>query len=231
MKRIDVLLLLMTVCVSLSGCSAQIPVQNLPEEIPVAEDSFSEDFSEQDLRENHPGAIEILYSAETNQPKEIRGVFSSHTIFSEQDAVIALGSIRSFLGITDFSFCCVGTEYGDGFVVFDLAQLYHGIPVMDYGFRVAAKTDGTPLYVSGSYQSNIQIETVPVFNAETCAKGISLSAGERITSAELVIVIETGIPHLCWKYRIESKDPLYDYFLCWDALTNCMTKTIPLAIS
>lgn len=211
----------------MSGCAGSMTVQTAPQEIPVSPEQISSGMRES-LDET---ALTIRYSPETGLAEKVEGPFTSRAIHSEADAVAALTGVSDLMNITGFSFACTETEYREDSMVYHLTQLYEGIPVMGYGFRVAAAPDGTALYVTGAYRSGIHVDTEPCLTAEQCAEMLSLSRGEEIVSAELVIRAEDDGARLCWKFRIRTADPVDEHLVCVDTGTGEILARIPLAVS
>lgn len=215
----------------LSGCQSDFAVRNPPEEITVLDSQLSTALTIEEICDNNADGVQIIRSPETNLVSEIRGSFSKHMIFSETDALIALGSVRNIMNISDFSFCCSMIDKRTDSVVFSLAQVYKGVPVIGYGFRVGASNDGTPLFVSGSFREDINTSVNPVINVNECVKFLSLSNNEEISEAELVIYANSDGEFLCWKYDITSDDPLRCRTICCDATTGKIITTLLNAVA
>lgn len=209
-----------------SGCQNNIVIQEAPPIIMVPENELGEALTLEEIQALGTTQVQITHSPETHMVKEIKGVFSPHMIINEYDVVVALGSVRKIMDITDFSFSCSQIDERKDSVVFSLTQVYHGVPVMDYGFRVGADKDGTPLFVSGVFRNDINISINPVYSASKCAEFLSLSSGEIIRWADLVIYVKADEDLLCWKYYIASDDPLQNRIICCDAITGEVVAVI-----
>ena len=210
----------------ISGCNKGFVIQEPPDAITVPDYMLGEPLTLENLEAINDNQLQIIYSPETQQVKEIMGVFSNHSIFNEQDAVIALGSIRNIMNISDFSFSCRLVDERDNSTVYLLDQMYNGIPVMGYGFRVGAHKDGTPLFISGAYRNEIDINIEPIYSAKECATVLSLSTFDQIISTELTIYVYSGEEYLCWKYQVKSKDPIRNKTVFCDSNTRKIIEII-----
>lgn len=222
MKQNRVLALLLTPffllsALALSGFSRAPDPEELPtpieldEGVEMTETDFSlalyEDFTEEQLLERKGGALRIVRDPLTGRPKEIAGSFTTRVIVGEQDALMALLSVRSLMGVSDYQFAC--TEADDernDFCVFTLQQLYQGVPVEMGIFRVVADKKGVPVSVSGTYQPGIQIDTEPELTAEEGRRLLDLPFGSKVLSVRLAVYTDDDWKyHLVWRYSIASQ--------------------------
>ena len=70
----------------------------------------------------------------------------------------ALGSVKTLFGIEELNFVCTQVDERTDATVYWLDQLWQGIPVSGYGFRVEAGADGAAQFVSGSYLQGISVD-------------------------------------------------------------------------
>lgn len=209
-----------------TGCQTDFEIQESLQSIIVSDTELSKPLTLKEIESLNTGNVQIIRSPETRSVKEIRGVFSTHTILSERDAVLALGSVRDIMDISDFSFYCSQVDERTNSSVYILTQMYNGIPVMGYGFRIGVSKDGTPMFITGAFRNNINIHVNPVYSANKCAEFLPLSSNERIRQAELVIYVMADEDFLCWKYYIETDDPVQCRTICCDAITGDIIEVI-----
>lgn len=175
-----------------------------PVTLPSKIDGY-ENFGLDDLRALNDGNVDFVYFPDSKKIREINGVFSTQIVQDEQDALMALLSVRDLFEITNFDFSCsdISTDRDD-VIVFTFNQLYKGIPVDGGLFRVIVYKDGTPKSVSGIFYSNINIETGSFITSEEGQRNLSIPPSD-ISKSELVIYInQNEIAYLSWKYSISS---------------------------
>jgi hypothetical protein len=69
-----------------------------------------ENLSIEDIMELNHGNVEITRDPATDIPKWIDGIFTTRTITSEEDAVLALLDVRGIFGIESSNFACVDID-------------------------------------------------------------------------------------------------------------------------
>lgn len=231
MKNLICLLALAVLSVLLTGCGTDAPPETTTAvEMPQPSEN-PEDFSLEQLEAFTGGNVSIRYSPDTGMPKEITGKFSSHGIFSAEDAVAALGSVKTLFGIEELNFVCTQVDERTDATVYWLDQLWQGIPVSGYGFRVEAGADGAAQFVSGSYLQGISVDVSGALAAESCTAALELYPGEQIAASRQVILEEKGQVVLCWEFHIVGADPLMERLVFCDALTGEPVKTRMMAMS
>ncbi len=186
-----------------------------------------EDLTEDDLRQMNDGDVDIYYLSTESTVRSIEGTFSSQIVTNEQEALAALMSVRSLMGIESYDYCCVSADTGNN-TVYTLAQLYEGVRVDNGFFRVTVSETGETVSVSGEYAAVDAVDTTPKLTASECAANISLSQGQEIVSAEAVILESERT--LCWKYTIyDTSNRANDCAVYLSASTGETVKTIALA--
>ena len=134
-----VFLIATCITASLGGCTRP-KVQTTLEVIPIDISLVKEDFTFKDLKKLNRGQLEINDFGDyngTDIPWRISGIFSTRKVFTAEDAVYALLSVRSFMHIGDASFICTeidDSEQSDR--TFRLQQVYKGIATNDGNFRI-----------------------------------------------------------------------------------------------
>lgn len=165
-----------------------------------------ENFTEDELFTMNGENLKIFRDPVSDIPRQIEGRFTTRTIRNEQDALMALLSVRGLMNITDYQFACTETDDDrNDFCVFTLQQLYQNIPVEMGYFRIVADKEGNPVSVSGTYQPEISMETEARLSAKEGGKLLPLGFGSKILSVKLVIYTDVdGNYHLAWRYSIAS---------------------------
>jgi hypothetical protein len=143
---------------------------------------------------------------------EISGPFTTRKIFSAEDAVKAIASVRTLLGVERLSFCCLEStrEYLQA-KYFILQQLYDNIEVSSGWMQVDADLySGEIWQVRNYYKGGIEesgLVTVPTLSAEEAAKQFSLAKDTWIVAAVLLIdPVNDYVPsegyRLVWRFII-----------------------------
>lgn len=187
-----------------NSAAAAGPVQISTEGLTVAED-----LDRAQLEEMATQGVTFYDYPQTNQLRRIEGAWTDTKILDEKDALQALSGVRGLFGITSMEFTCLLAEKRRSWRVFDLQQLYRGVPVEDGRFRVVAHLDGTADEVSGYYVQNLDLDVTPALTAEECLEraGLQSSDGE---DAHLCIIEEKDGGHLSWKVPLASEDVYLD---------------------
>jgi Zn-dependent metalloprotease len=214
------------------GCAGCAGVKGPP--APVAADisTVSEDFSIGDLYDLNQGDCEVIRDPVTDLPRQIDGKFSTVPIFTAEDAVKSLASVRSIMRISGFDFTCTNIDDSrENLRVFELVQLYEGIPVSGGRFKVIAqKADGQAAAVLGTYQQGVNVNTEPALSEKEARGSLSLPRGQKIASSRLVIHTPPGkAPALCWEYEIKAGDPLDEKLVYVNAASGAVVAETPLA--
>lgn len=160
----------------------------IPDEEILSYQNNYEDLSIEELQALNNGEIPIYKDQETGMVRMIEGQFSNRVVKNEQDALMALLSVRSIMGIKEYSFTCVKVddERNESCVYF-LQQLYNEIPVDSGIFRVVVTKDGKTISVSGTYRDGIEVDQEPQMTSEEAEKALALPSGTHINNVELVI--------------------------------------------
>lgn len=157
-------------------------------DVPVLCDSIDDlaQFSED-------GAIPRVYYNDDGFILNIDGVISNVEVFSCDDAIKALESIKAILEIDDPESELIGirsniSNYVNSYV---LQQIYNGLPVVYRTITVATTKDGVADFVNNSYLPGISISTEPELSAaEVIAKLTSEYSGD-YTYEEQGLVVYT----------------------------------------
>lgn len=194
--------------------------------------------------ELNSGIADIIYFPNTILPKEINVKFTTGTILTPKDAVLALSSVRDIMRIDDISYSVMEIDRREhmGFNVFYLKQIYKGLEVFNGSFEVIATFEGEPVAVSGYHVNGIDLDITPKLSSTKSKKSIKLEKGTKISSSRLIIyevfdaydeVISDSIDNirLCWLFEIYSTDVLKQKEIIVDANTGDILSDIPLAIS
>lgn len=178
--------------------------------------------------------IDVIYSPATGCPRQIDGTFSPHIIQSEEDALIALLSVRDIFHIPDdCSFCSAGMDEDRvDHRVYLFNQLYQGVTVNGALFRVVTTKEGVPVSVGGIYQQCIDVNVVPALSYEDGVKLLPLGDKTDISAISLVIYCDADdLYHLCWRYETKSAR-LSDCKIYYvDAHDASLVGTAPTAVS
>ncbi|MCD8019855.1 MAG: hypothetical protein LUF92_09840 [Clostridiales bacterium] len=235
--RIGVLIIIMVIAIALVlewrlYRKNDVEVISERQEVPITYDENQEDLTPEDIQRMNQGNAEIIYSASSEYVREIGGIFTSQSIREEEDAVMAIMSVRSLMGIQGESFCCESiTEEESGQKVFLLYQLYEGVTVEDGLFRIVAADDGTPMRIRGGYVRDLSVGTEAQITAQEGLSGLTLSRGQNAESARLVIKTIESQNILCWKYTVtRENDIAQDEAIYVDAQTGEVVLTVSLTV-
>ncbi len=201
------------------------------ENMKVDPDKLTEDLDEEALKELNGGSVSIVYHPETGVPKQIDGVFSSKMIFSVEDALCALMSVRTIMDIGCTEFVCVGTNLSEDeeYNTYLFRQLYEGLVVDHSFFRVLAGKDGTPRSVYALSVNGLDLDPTPAVTHEEGENAVPVSDGTYLVSHQLVVYGNGGVPCLAWKYFVGSDDPLREKDVYVDAQTGQLISIVPSA--
>lgn len=148
---------------------------------------------------------------------EIRGIFSTETILSPKDAVLALTSVRDIMNIKNFSFTATYSEIysTDSRNSFELIQVHEGVEVLNGGFRVhATAEEGVPIFFVGNYYDVGNINTTPRISARRARRAFKLEEDVFVVETKLIIYeVDNGDLRLCWHFL----DSTYFRFFVVDA--------------
>ena len=167
-----------------------------------------EDLSIEELQTLNNGEVPIYKDQETGMVRMIEGQFSNRVVKNTQDALMALLSVRSIMGIKEYSFTCmkVDGERNESCVYF-LQQLYKEIPVDSGIFRVAVTKDGKTISVSGTYRDKIEVDQNPQMTSEEAEKILDLPSGSHINNVEPVIYgTQKDDYALAWKFDVSYRE-------------------------
>jgi Zn-dependent metalloprotease len=231
MRSFFALLLVLLLPGAVACGSADIPVRAEPVQIAVDLSSAEEDLSLEEIRALSGGRLEIVTDPRTGLPAQIEAVFSARKIFTAEDAVRSLFSVRTLMRIKGFAFACIDSESRESVNVFFLQQLHEGVPVFGGMFRVIAGKDGTPVSVSGTYKPGIVLDTRPSLSARAAGESVPLDFGMKLSEAGLEIYeLSESDYRLCRKYYVKSKDKAKEKLVFVDAHSGEMIAELPLAI-
>lgn len=192
----------------------------------------AEDLSLEDIFELNNRFIEIGYSPETSKVREIDGKYSTIKVSNRTDAVKSLSSVRSLYGIDSLEFSCILDEERTDFRVFELQQLYYGIPVFGGYFRIAADYEGTTCYIRGDYIICSGLNVEPSYSKTAVKKVITDTYDGKVK--ETILFVYVGVdrkPILAWRIYLKTGDILNDKHIFVDALTGEILCSYPLAIA
>lgn len=206
LKILEVLVLSVAILLIISVIYRTFQGYNIPsyeikagEEIPIDMSLVTENLSIHDLEEMNDDNLDIHYSfPETIIPRSITGIFSTKKIFTSEDAVYAILSVRDILNIERSSFACTDMEDRDEEMQYSLQQMYKGVPVESGYFVVRAAKNGLPVLVSGRYIPIKDMNVVPKISAEEAQKKVRLQKYTRIENYQLIISGES----LAWKMHV-----------------------------
>ena len=212
------------ITVSLGGCTRP-KVQTTLEVIPIDISLVKEDLTLRELKKMNGGQLRINGFVDyngTDMPWDILGTFSTKKVFTAEDAVYALLSVRSFMRIGDASFACTEIEGSDKTRRFQIQQVYKGIAVEDGRFEIAAtKEEGNLIGVAGFYRQVPDMDVDPEISMKKARKAFKLKWSTKITKSQLVIY---GTPELsdclAWKFIVSGRNPKDDKLVYIDAITG-----------
>lgn len=197
--------MIVTMLLLVSGCKRVPEPTELPEKTLADLEAVTEDFDMEELNELNHGEVQVYYDAVTGKLRQIDGKFSTKRILTKEDALLALMSVRSLMGITAYDYSCEAIDdERNELCVYFFRQLYEGVPVEDGYFRVAAAKDGEPVSVSGAFQEVAAVDKEPSVSYRDGQKMFSRSFGSKIESVQLVVYKEEEETHLCWKYLVSA---------------------------
>jgi len=190
-----------------------------------------------DIQNLSNGTATITFIPNTNIPREIRGVFTTATILTTEDAIIALSSVRDIMLIDGISFICTEVEEREEIRIFHLQQIHQGIIVFNGSFRVIATHSGEPVAVIGQYVNNINLDITPTLTAREAVRylprGTSISSSRTgltvYSVVYLVIYEDNNGTHLGWLFEVDSRNVLNQRRVIIDANTGEVLADIPLA--
>ena len=153
-----------------------------------------------DISQMSGGAMQITNFAGTTMPREIRGVFTTISINSPEDAALSLTSVRNIMNIGEISYICTSVEERGSARLFFLQQVYGGVVVYSGRYQVIASLDGTPEAVIGQFTAvDDGINLTPTLTAAQARNMAGLEENTAIADSTLVIYRGTnGQTLLCW---------------------------------
>ncbi|MDR2087884.1 MAG: hypothetical protein LBP73_00835 [Clostridiales Family XIII bacterium] len=219
----------------IGGCNdlkKDIPIITTVSPVAISEQLQSEDLSLEDIIALNHGDVEIIRDPATDIPRQINGIFTTRSILSEEDAVLALLSVRGILGIESSNFACIDIDDSrENLRVFSLEQLHNGLSVWGGGFRVTASKTGAPVSVGGTFQRGIEIETTPRLDEQEACKRVTLKSGQKTKKVQLMVfTAPDSEPRLSWQIVVGAKNPLDEKLVMVDALSGSVLAEYPLAI-
>jgi len=139
--------------------------------------------------------------------RRIKGRFSPISVFTPEDAVLSLTSIRELYDIESFSFICTTPSNSGDRNVYYLQQVYEGIPVQNGRFEVFVSSEGEPFEVGGIYIDAKGLNPIPDISAYEASEVIELEEEAFIRWSQLVVF--KPYPYdkdalLCWYFQIDS---------------------------
>jgi hypothetical protein len=211
-KRTKILICIALLLVVLALICVVIIQSNKSEIIHIRPSQYLEALTIEEIIELNDGDVNIrLYNQDwghqAGEVRRISGIFSTATILTPKDAVIALTSVRDVFGIESFSY--IVTEVSEG--TFSLRQAYKGIEVWNGGFEVLATDKGVPLAVGGRYVNVGNIDVIPRISSDEVkdkyhltwtddGKPIALADDERL----FIYITLEGEILLCWVFGISQ---------------------------
>jgi len=140
---------------------------------------------------------------------QIKGIFTTGTILTPEDAVKALTSVRDIMNIGSFSYFVTKSAHHDN--AFYLTQEYKGIEVYNGYFRVHATIEGEPLSVTGRYLNIVDLNVIPTLSSDEARKLIP-SDIKTIWETRLVVYERYDIKtiHLCWIFDYDERRAVVD---------------------
>ena len=209
MKLRFFIVFLIVTCITapLEGCTRS-KVETTLETISIDMALVKEDLTLKDLKKMNGGQVKIIYCTDADIPRDISGTFSTRKVFTAEDAVYALLSVRSFMQIGDASFTCTEIDDSGKNRSFQLQQVYKGIAVDNGHFLiVASKVEGNTIGVTGLYQHLPDLDVNPKISMKKARKAFKLKWGTKITRSQLVVlgdgVSELG-DRLAWKFIVSA---------------------------
>lgn len=237
MKHVFLTILYAAVLIlSSSGCDKSYTPAAM-EVLPIDMTLINEDLSLQEIKDLNEGHLNITYFPDAgNIPKEINGLFSTRKIFTAEDALYALLSVRTIMRIEDASFACTKEDDSGEYKRFDFVQMYKGLPVFNGGFTVyATKEEGEPVSVSGFYMSGLNLDVNPEITEKEARKAVKTEGRTKITESRLVVYGTYGKsePESClaYKFVVSGKDMINSKEVYVNAVTGNIIAEYPLVMS
>lgn len=229
-----IIMMLMVSCTKKISKTEDSKEASALEAIPVQINESYENLSYEDLCHMNDNAMEVQYHASTRIPWEIRGIFSTQIIKSEQDALRALLSVRDFFHIADYEYYCSSYDTSRSkYDIYTLNQLYRGVLIENGFFQICITKDGTPASVKGAFQKVSDMDTSPAFSKEDARDCLDLEREESVESTTLVIYTDSHErQELCWKFKVSANnDGMRDRDIYISAITGELIAKVPLSIS
>ena len=167
-----------------------------------------------DIIEMNAGQVSIEYSKceyRKGMAEKIEGVFTTGLIFTPEDAVKALTSVRDIFDISSFSYAYTPGPDIYHQPCFELTQLHEGIEVIYGYFRIFASDEGIPKSIWGRYIDIGEINTEPSLSPKEASKSFAFNKDTNILETKLVIfgTNESDII-LCWYFNMFGREVFVD---------------------
>lgn len=212
----------------LSACGKKEDLSDGVKPLKVEITAETEDLSFERIQEMNGAALEVGVNPETGGIRELRGKFSTVNVRNPEDALLALMSVRTVMGIAGHEFSCARIDEEADQRTYWLQQLYKGVPVDRGLFRLVVSSAGEPQFVRGTYEEGIELEVKPALDADAALK--KYGAEDSVKETSLVIYSAPGIsPTLAWKY-LANVGTAKEKYLFLDANTGELLEDRALII-
>lgn len=198
MKKILMVGMILASLILFSACGNKEEELEAPKPLKVEVTSDTEDLTMEQLQEMSGDTLEVALSPKTERIRELGGKISTVNVKNPEDALLALMSVRTLMGIEGQEFTCLQVDEEEDHRTYWLQQLYKGVPVDRGVFRVLVTTKGEPYFVRGEYEQGIDLDIKPALDAKEAFK--KYGKEESIKDTKLTIYSETGVPVLAWRY-------------------------------
>ena len=182
-------------------------------QIVIDEEKVSEieDLTEGDLEMlnmNEPYPLTIEHN-ENGNVKYISGVFSETEVKSAQDALYAMYSVRSLIGVDDLinDLRYSSSVYTDKKTTYTFTQFYKGIRVYGRTITVTANKEGKAKALFSSFVDNEEFDKIDISPSisEADVSAIFADEGIEVLSSELMIDVKEE-PILCYLVKLSSNE-------------------------